>query len=862
MVNIIETPLLKKRISVRVCASVGFMLLGGHSALSPGAAPAMTAAGSLHQVGRQHGTEENYFRTGGFGIVKDSAQGHLLVALREHKRPAEAVRREQKKPQETRTRMAPDAAAKTPYGLRRKVKALPVRPIEVARKRAALLWALDDAEASSAAGMDAASRSLLDDVRAALDKPPAAAQDPGTEVLPPVTEPKENPYLQSVLKKVRPLRDRKQRFPKGAAGYTSIKNAWRFTQWGPQTYMMAWAACHPASLLRGDPALIAQVLVFLQGVFQNHRDGDLNAGRTGVKGSLGPDENINRFCFVPAFEAYLLLRETWPDLIPPSKRLEWEASIRAVTEFQLKTYGEKVFRHGPGWYPNMDVHYLLLMELASRILGNHTWHQEAERFLTLTANSLYPDGAFTYLGRQNECFVYHEVIVANLARYWQLTGSSAARDLVLDSAPYYPGNVEPGGVPEYYTDPFWKHYWAGASPIGPDIVSSMLHACRPAEAHLAAQNRRVANVERKWPMSNSYYAIYAATLWRSLPDAPQRDGYVMYDRNVQGPRGRYGRWSFAGTTRDYGTGAQGKDTFVGAMLTAKEKKQFPLDAALQSVTSMFRLQHGGQEHKDWRYLSADEQSAVTVTKNLAALTTGYRIQNLAWGGRSTLTNWEGRQEWLMTPNRIVGTLSIGPLGDEKAYAIQGRIRLGMKRAIKKKDNATFQYGGLLVRLHEHNYADIVTKPPVHDRRQAAGQPHSAEIILRDEQSVRSGEKNQATYAAGTEQFFTVEVFPLDMRPALRVKRHDLPGGLRALEMIADGEWLLLIHNPGNAPVPASVEAPDRVNSFLYDAQGRPSMPMIEKPREGRISCSVPPRSHILLAAPALEKQAEAAVFLK
>ncbi|MBI5385721.1 MAG: hypothetical protein HZA90_13665 [Verrucomicrobia bacterium] len=533
-----------------------------------------------------------------------------------------------------------EEAAKALPDLRQQVEALPSEPVEAARKRAVLLWLVEDAEASVAAGLGASAKAVWEDVRAALTGPVAAPASAGKTTppqdetptpgwLPPVVEAKGNPYLEPVFNEARRCREVKQHFPKSEAGYKAIANFWQFSGFGGRTYIMTWAACHPASPLRGDPTLIAQAMRWMQGVFQNHRGGDLNVGRTGGQGNPGRNPNINRFSYVPAFEAYLLLRETWPDLVPPSKRQEWEASARAVTEFQLKSYGGNVDPHGAGWYPNMDVHYLLLMELASRIFGEPRWHAEAERFLKLIANSLYPDGAFTYIGRQNECFGYHEINVTHLARYWQLTGSRAARDLVLASAPYYPNNVEPGGVPESYTDCFWKHYWTGASPIGPDIVASMLHTFRPKQVELAAQNRRVANVELKWAKPAHYYGIYAATLWRDFPEAPQRDGYIFYDRDVQGPRGRFGHWSFAGTTRDHGQGAQGKDTFVGAILTSKEEKQFPLDAALQVVTSQFRLQPDGQRWRACRYLSANEENAVTVAKDFAALTTRYRIQNVA-----------------------------------------------------------------------------------------------------------------------------------------------------------------------------------------------------------------------------------------
>lgn len=785
---------------------------------------------------------------GDFRIERNQAKQQMIAALREKMRLAEAgrVRREEQEARQNRTALY--EVAKTLPVLRQQVEALLAEPPESARKRAVLLWLVEDAETSVAAGAGATAKAALEDVRAMLNKPLGIAKTSGAALMPLVPETLGNPYLEPMLAEAKRCRDLKQRFPKGEAGYKAIDNFWQFGGFGGRTYIMTWAACHPDSPLRGDPALIAQAMRWMQGVFQNHRGGDLNVGRTGGKGLPGQDPNINRFCYVPAFEAYLLLRETWPDLIPPGKRQEWEASARAVTEFQLKTYGDQVDRHGAGWYPNMDVHYLLLMELAARILGESRWHAEAERFLKLIANSIYPDGAFTYLGRQNECFGYHEINVTHLARYWQLTGSHGARDLVLTSGPYYPNNVEPGGVPEYYTDCFWKHYWSSASPIGPDIVASLLHTFQPRAVELAAQNRRVANVELKWAKPTHYYGIYAATLWRDFPEAPQRDGYILYDRDVQGPRGRFGHWSFAGTTRDHGPGAQGKDTFVGAMLTSKEEKKFPLDAALQVVTSQYRLQPGGPRYKACRFLSANEENAVTVARDFAALTTRYRIQNVSWGGKSTLANWEGQQEWLQTPQRIIGTLSLRPLADEQAYSIHGRVRLGQKLALEKQADGTFRYGGLRVRLHEHNYADVITEPSETFYTDPPDKFRSTEIVLRDAHSVKSGEQEPKTYAAGTEQFFTVEVSPAESLPAAQVKRHELPGGLRALEVVADGRWFMVIHNPQKAAATATVAAPRVEKVLCFPARDEVANPTVLKPVNGTIRCRVPPTSHVVLNA--------------
>lgn len=700
---------------------------------------------------------------------------------------AEVERREERRRLEAER--AKEAAAIVGQ-LAEAVERLPETTGEQKLKKAVLRWAVEDARASLDAGLGTSARDVLADVQDCLDKEIGRRVEPPKELLPPVTGFANNPYAQGLLGRVRSVLSSGTLYKKGDDGHQQIGNAWTFSSMGNSLYAGTWGFCYPESPYAASPDLLVRVLRLMQAIFQNHRGGDFNPGREAIYGS---DPNINRFTFVPTFEAYLLLIATYPDLVLPSKRAEWLVSAKIATEFQIESYGARARNEPPEcYYANMDVHYMLMLELASRMFDSPQYHEEAERFCRLTADVLYPDGAFSYIGFQNECFVYHEINVALLARYWQLTGSELARDTVIKSRPYYPYNVEPGGVPEYYTDCFWKHYWAGASPIGPEIVAG-LTGC--------PQNRRLAKDELRWEQPNSYYAIYAATLYRpEIQDEPLPDNFLIYDRNIEGPRGRFGRWSFAGTARRFGEGQQGKDTFVGGMVVDEPTRRYPLNAALQVVTNQSRLEprkpYEGNcnRWRECRYLSQDERNAVTIAEGFAALTTRYRIQNVAWGGKSTLTDWAGNQQWILTPQRLVGVLEIEPLSDQEAYSIHGRIRFGLEKEIERKDAASFQYGALVCRLHEHNYADVITEKSETFYIDKPEKFRSMEIVLRDKAGIETGEQKPLTYAKGTRQFFTVEVLPEWCTPAESVRRIATPEGLRGLEMCADGRWLLLVHN--------------------------------------------------------------------
>lgn len=734
-------------------------------------------------------------------------------------------------------------AAATIGDIAKSVEQLSIATTADKLRKAVLEWALEDARASLDAGLGTSAKEVLADVQASLSKDLGQRHDPPAELLPAIRHFDNNPYAQALLGRVRAVLRSKILYAKGDEGYSQVDNAWSFSGMGNNCYVGTWGLCYPDSPHAADPELLVQVLRLMQSIFQNHRDGDFNPGRQAV---YGRDPNINRFCFVPTFEAYLLLNATYPDLVLPAKRKEWLDSARVATEFQIETYGVRADAEPPHcYYANMDVHYMLMLELASRMFDSKRYHAQAERFLRLTADVLYPDGAFSYHGFQNECFVYHKINVAHLARYWQLAGSELARDTVIKSRPYYPHNVEPGGVPEYYTDCFWKHYWSGLSPIGPEIVAGMT-GC--------PQNRRLAEDELRWEKPSHYYSIYTASLYRpEIVPKPLPDNLLVYDRNVEGPRGRFGRWSFAGTTRFLGDGCQGKDTFVGGMIVDRPTRRYPLNAALQVVTNQFRLQprkpyEGNcRRWRECRYLSQEERNAVTLAADFATLTTRYRIQNVAWGGKSTLTDWAGNQQWFLTPHRLVGVLEIEPLSDQQAYSIHGRIRFGLKMDIERKDNSTFHYGDLICRLHEHNYADVITEKSETFYIDKPERFRSTEIVLRDRASIASDEQKPLTYTLGTRQFFTVEVSPSWSAPCHSVRRISTPEGLRGIEVCTDGAWRLLIHNPTDDALAFEATLPWAKGPLLLHPSGnRTPAPKPLDIADGNVRLDIPAHKHIVL----------------
>jgi hypothetical protein len=282
---------------------------------------------------------------------------------------------------------------------------------------------------------------------------------------------------------------------------------------------------------------------------------------------------------------------------------------------------------------------------------------------------------------------------------------------------------------------------------------------------------------------------------------PLPDRYVRFDRDIQGPRGRFGRWSFAGNGRNYGVGYQGKDTFVGGMITQPAgRRQVPLNAALQAVTTEVRLNHTENHWDGGRCCSARERLTTTLGPDFGALAVRYAVSRPQWHYKNDeFLPWEGTQTWYLSASRLVGLLSLEATADEKRAAVHGRVRLGMKRPLEKADAKTWKYGRLRVAIHEHNYATVEARPSETTRQEQPGSYRSAEITLLDPLSVAAGQKGEVLFKKGTRYWFLVEVRPEDSPPAEAVARTD-EGSLVGFRFREAGREVLVFHNPTTRPI--------------------------------------------------------------
>lgn len=640
-------------------------------------------------------------------------------------------------------------------------------------------------------------------LRKVLEKPP---------VEPDRLDAAHNPYFKQLVTEATPMSRREQVWPKGRAGYRAVPNAWTFASLGHNTYRAAWTMLRPRSPLRHHPLLLRNALGLFDVIAHQHTGGDFNVDRTAI---YGRDGNINRFCLCPALDAWWELSEAYPDLLPKAKRQDLEGGLRQLVEFQVNDYGtprlaRDAHEKHPA-YPNMDVHHILIMELAHRVWQDPQYARERDAFVRVLDGATYPMGAWTYINTQNECFVYHHLNVLLSARYWQLSENPVTLAMLRRTIPFYPYNVEPAGMPEYYTDAGWKHYWSGGGSGGPDAIAGLFND---------PLNKQVADTAAAvWGYGGGHEGAIAAEFWKPIAPRPLPDGYVIHDTNIDGPRGRFGTWSFGGNGRNYRVGYQGKDTFVGCMITDPPRRPMPLDSALQVITAEVRLARDGNHWTGARSCSALEKLTTALGPDFGSLAVRYTVSKPNWHHKSDdLCAWEGTQQWYLSGTRLVGLVALEATADETRAGVWGRVRLGLSRPIETLAPGQWRYGRMHVTIHDHNYARAETRPSETFFLDKPEAYKSTEITLIDPLSTAPEAKSTVRYAKGTRYWFLVEIRPHESAPAEQVERIDR-GVLAGFRFREPGRSVLVMHNPGDRPTQVDVPA-----GLLYDrheAHGRP-----------------------------------------
>ncbi len=502
-----------------------------------------------------------------------------------------------------------------------------------------------------------------------------------------------NPYLNTVLDHLRAV-DAAPRLPE------KLDSCWTFRALAEQALNAAWAASWDGSPRRGNPTLIDRARGLISYCLKQQKGGTWFHSRSWNAG----DPNCDRFALGPLMDAIWWLRRL-PGMDADWR--QWEGVLKEVVDFQYANWGcyrERGLKNNIAWgafayvYPNQDVFYLYVMELAARWWKEEKYREAVTKTLDAIESQLLPDGGLRYIGPETECPVYHNVNLVWLARYLLLTGSERVRKLITSTLPYYPLTFSNEGFPESYTDCWWKHTWNDGSPTGPAIMAGITGD--PQHAWLAQHL-----LERRGARPN-YWTIVAGMTYRTgIVPQPLPDNWLRLDRNVGGPRGRFGTWYFAGVT-----GGGARDTFAGAMICEPDREQ-PLNGAFLAANIEVATGGEGPRDRTHLYLSGpDDVTDVVMAKNGAALGVVYTLRkpyiNSSMTPNVPPSPWPATQVWLFTPQALVGLVEVTTTKKQTVAGINGELRFGPNAPLTRDAEGMFHCGALRIELLGHTFDKV------------------------------------------------------------------------------------------------------------------------------------------------------------
>ena len=521
----------------------------------------------------------------------------------------------------------------------------------------------------------------------------------------------------------------------------------------PELIETAYATLHPQSPHRLNPQAIFRLMNVLKSAF-----GELK------------DNNDFMVAFHLPF-TYLLLKTSFPGAIPPNMATEWEAKMLPVAENIYTTRSDTWTYVANGWY-NADIRWALGLYTLGTIFDNETYKNAVLAGFeegALFKGALLPDGGIHYVGYQNETLTYHGENIMALSWFYTLTENEDIGDIIRATKNYYPLSYRLEGVGEYFTAAPWKQYWNMVS--GNDAAYVVASLTGDSENYNRGKDAT---------------GLLPAMFYNSdLEEVEEPESILVFDKNIQGPRGNFGPFSYAASARNVNDGiGLGKITFVGAMslydtdnlptnlssADAQKAKSWPLNAALTIATS--EVKHAldpdslFQRRNSHYLMGQDEQSSVIMHENHASFATNYNISTKLFVpvndylDESYASKWAGTQQWVMTETGLIGILEISAKEDDEKHAIHALLKLvsgrnhwGVKKEVIDLGNGQYEFGDLLITIHETNYTkNRVDFAPTWDRDESG---KSSYLILSDK--TKEEEKVLTNYEAGTSKYVALEV---------------------------------------------------------------------------------------------------------
>ena len=556
---------------------------------------------------------------------------------------------------------------------------------------------------------------------------------------------------------------------------------------------LLWVFAHENSALRHNPEILRRLLrrtyAYLDAI--------------NVHGPLIPAGQLasfyDDFASAPASIVFREFQVLYPGLIPANSKAEWDSAMTTAANNLWAAHGNRT----ASWV-NTDV--AIAVELHN--LGMKTGRQElidkGRYFIddVLTSGRMFADGAVGYIGTQNESGGYQGTVESYVNRYYQITGRPQALEILKKMEWYGPIN---GRMIDWWTSPSWKHAWnfiAGSGQTGESTNGKNPYTRANLDEAISG-NATATN----WSGSVSQVGWYeTGTAALTRPDT-----YTLFDRNIQGPRSwQGGLWNTSGTLRAISDGESGHHTIMGAQVMDPDPN-FRVNASVMGVFPRIRVAAGGSRDADGTFaearhawLTSKLAGESTVSPGFSAIGASHKIHVYGSSSKGAEQDWTARQIWLNLPDRTIGLLDISPNANLAAYEVQGAIRLGYggtayssAKSIVSTGNSTWSYGDLRIKLHGHNFAEVV---PEQYAFRVANAPIT-EITLRD-QAGGGSNNSTTTYAAGARWKFIAEIRPASTSGEVVVTEVSGADGLIGLDVEnpSTNQRYRVLYNPGTTTV--------------------------------------------------------------
>jgi hypothetical protein len=603
-------------------------------------------------------------------------------------------------------------------------------------------------------------------------------------LLPPVPEPATNPHLSTAFNGVK-------------TGNTTFLKSFAEAE---EILLAALAYLHPSSPYKNQQAVLDRLIFFLDIILTGWDDGTMAL-------------NDMQFCF-QANVSYLMLKQHAPSAIPAARKEIWESGIRKNIAAILKAKPDMYDKHivGSIWL-NGDVRLVLGVYFGGITLNDPGATEKARIVLEeVMPRTLLGDGGTHYVGYANESPSYHgEATIRPFAWYYIFTGSQKVREFITDTDKYIPlVNIPVGeGFKEWSTSPAWKPYYNRVS-LKPEAL---------AKAYLSGD-------PFNFEVGKGSQLLFQVFMYRSgLTGISLPDNYMLYDKNSLGPRGRYGNWGVVGTLRDPSIPGpeltedrylhmDGNNTFVGTFTlnASASATTYPLNAAMQGTAPQVKFATGAETDwsrgNKWAYLTGkDRKDAISRTKTVYGMSTSYLISKK----RFAELPWMARQQWVVTPDRVIGMCEAEATTSNGVYGFAHRIQLvsgrrnasGTRKMLSTSDFNNYSYGDLRLKIHEKTYEGKVDTF-YHGVMNDPLDKFSVMIELHDQQS---GNDQLVNYVAGTKRHVILESTNKDRAYATQVSKLTLPQGLSGFEFTeGNTRKVRIVHNISASAVTMSAHS--------------------------------------------------------